>query len=138
MFLSCEHCYKHDLVCLVNSSARLLKCANCAKRGIKCVDVSWESLDRTQKQTREEIDSDLDGMDKSLNEIEKIQTILRSGEFGLPGIARLYRRLRIEQRRRPVVCLPSWRNKREGERRTTDSRTVNLPRPLLTSLVSSM
>jgi septal ring factor EnvC (AmiA/AmiB activator) len=38
--------------------------------------VSWESLDRTQKQTREEIDPDLDGMDKSLNKIEKIQNNL--------------------------------------------------------------
>jgi hypothetical protein len=90
MFFSCEHCYKHDLVCLVNPSARSLKCANCHNRGRKCVDVSWESLDREQKQAREEIDSDLDGMDRSLNEIEKIQNNLAK------------RRIRLAQNRKAL------------------------------------
>lgn len=62
--VACEHCFKHNIRCVVMSSSRSVKCASCAAKGIKCVNVSWESLDRTREETKAEIEEDMDELER--------------------------------------------------------------------------
>jgi hypothetical protein len=58
----CFYYYEYNLVCLKIESSRSLKCASCAKKGLKCVDTSWKSLDETRKAVREKIEKDIEDL----------------------------------------------------------------------------
>lgn len=57
--LSCEHCYKRNIRCVVMDRSKGVRCASCAAKGIKCVNVSWGSLDRTREEKKKAINDDL-------------------------------------------------------------------------------
>jgi hypothetical protein len=60
----CLHCLTHNTICVVMAGSRSTKCASCARKGIKCVDMSWENLDKTREETKAEIDKDMEELEK--------------------------------------------------------------------------
>ena len=94
---SCIHCLTHELRCVKMSSSRSLKCASCAKKGIKCVDVSWDSLDRTRQESRSQMEKDLDEMEKLMAQQQALAA----------RIARTRRVLKLadERAKAKTICL---------------------------------
>jgi len=61
-------------------SSRSLKCSNCAKRGLKCVDTSWKSLDETRKATRAKIEEDIEELSNVLARLNRHRKVLALAE----------------------------------------------------------
>lgn len=55
----CDWCCSQGIDCVkMSDDNKKLKCAECTRRGKACVSFSWESLDRTRDNLREELDRD--------------------------------------------------------------------------------
>jgi hypothetical protein len=78
--ITCDHCFKHSLPCIVMSSTKSLKCASCALKGIKCVNVSWDSLDKTRADTKSQIEKDLQVMEGAMARIARNRKVLALAE----------------------------------------------------------
>jgi hypothetical protein len=63
--ISCDYCFKYSLSCIVISSTKSLKYALYALKGIKCVNVSWDSLNKTRSSTKVKINDNLEQMEKA-------------------------------------------------------------------------
>lgn len=74
--ISCDHCFKHGLTCVIMESSRTIKCASCTKKGIKCVNTTWSALDETRSKTKAQIDEDLDLVEKAMARISRNRKIL--------------------------------------------------------------
>ena len=61
-------------------SSKSLKCASCAKKGIKCVDVSWGSLDKTRESTKAQLNKDLEELEKIMARISRNRKVLAQAE----------------------------------------------------------
>ena len=57
--LACEYCYKHGLQCIIIEGRKSTKCASYSLKGIKCVNVTWTSLDKTREEAKAKINKDL-------------------------------------------------------------------------------
>jgi hypothetical protein len=62
--LVCDHCLKHNYPCIIMPSSTM-KCSSCTKKGIKCVNVSWEALNKTRSETRLQIEKDMEEVEKA-------------------------------------------------------------------------
>lgn len=87
----CNHCLLEGIVCFVMPNSGL-KCAECTRLGRACVNLSWESLDRTRDEYQKKVDED-----------EKLLSAV---------IARLLRNKKIlaqakERARKKALCLAS-------------------------------
>jgi len=105
----CFHCFEHSLACIIMPSSRSLKCANCAKRGIKCVDTSWKSLDETRQITKEKIEKDVEDLVEAQAQLAKV-------------IARLSRNRKIlslaeSRAKEKTICLLDELEEEEEEER---------------------
>jgi hypothetical protein len=58
--ISCDYYFKYSLSCIVISLTKSLKCALCALKGIKYINVSWDSLNKTRSSTKVKINDDLE------------------------------------------------------------------------------
>jgi hypothetical protein len=79
-YLACIHCFEHGIRCVVMSSTKSSKCASCQAKGIKCVNVSWHSLDKTREQTKAEINADLLELERITARLAKNRRVLELAE----------------------------------------------------------
>jgi len=70
--IPCSFCDSRGFLCVMDPS-RSTKCAVCQKRGHKCVNVSWESLDRTRSEKKKEVEQDTDELVRRSQEMLRIQ-----------------------------------------------------------------
>lgn len=55
----CNRCFFDGLACYIMPDApKRMKCAECTKAGKPCVNMSWESLDRTREEYRKKVEDD--------------------------------------------------------------------------------
>jgi hypothetical protein len=75
-----NYCFKHSLPYIVISSTKSLKYASCALKGIKCINVSWDSLDKTRADTKSQIEKDLEVMEGTIARIARNRKVLALAE----------------------------------------------------------
>ena len=56
--ISCDRCFASGHDCFVMPSANRLKCAECVRVGRPCVNLSWESLDKTRVEYEKKVEED--------------------------------------------------------------------------------
>lgn len=57
--IPCDFCFTQGKQCFIMASSdRRLKCSECVRRGRPCVNLSWESLDRTREEYQKKVDAD--------------------------------------------------------------------------------
>jgi hypothetical protein len=57
--IPCDFCFENNRKCYVMASNdRRLKCSECVRKGRPCVNLSWESLDRTREEYQKKVDAD--------------------------------------------------------------------------------
>ena len=59
---------------------RRLKCAECTKAGKPCVNMSWESLDRTREEYRKKVEEDETLLATVVNRLMRNKKILKQAE----------------------------------------------------------
>jgi hypothetical protein len=73
--IPCDYCFAHNKQCLLMASKdrKSLKCAECAKKGRPCVNLSWASLDRTREKASKALLADEERAAIMMNDLAKIQ-----------------------------------------------------------------
>jgi hypothetical protein len=56
--ISCDRCFASGHDCYVMPSSNRLKCAECVRVGRPCVNLSWESLDKTRAEYEKKVEED--------------------------------------------------------------------------------
>lgn len=87
----CNHCFLQGLVCFVMPDSRL-RCAECTRLGKKCVNMSWESLDRTREEYQKKVDDDEKLLAEVISRLLRNKKILKQAE---------------ERARKKALCLAS-------------------------------
>lgn len=96
--LPCLHCFSEGLTCYVMPESRL-KCSECTRIGRPCVNMSWESLDRTREEYQKKVDEDEKLLAEVISRLLRNKKILKQAE---------------ERARKKALCLASEMEK-EGE-----------------------
>jgi hypothetical protein len=55
--VACDRCFTAGIDCYIMPDSRL-KCAECTRQGKACVNMSWESLDKTREEYQKKVDED--------------------------------------------------------------------------------
>jgi hypothetical protein len=55
--VACDRCFLAGIDCYIMPDSRL-KCAECTRQGKACVNMSWESLDKTREEYQKKVDED--------------------------------------------------------------------------------
>jgi len=89
----CDKCFIDGLDCYVmpDSNSRL-KCSECVRVGRPCVNMSWESLDRTREEYQKKVDEDEKLLAEVISRLLRNKKILKQAE---------------ERARRKALCLAS-------------------------------
>ncbi|XPS78854.1 hypothetical protein M3J09_010857 [Ascochyta lentis] len=56
--ISCDRCFAAGQDCFVMPSSNRLKCAECVRVRRPCVNLSWESLDKTRAEYEKKVEED--------------------------------------------------------------------------------
>lgn len=78
--IPCDRCFWSGCPCVVMDSSKRLKCAECVRQGKACVNLSWESLDRTRTRLRKEIDDDEEELARVMARLMRNKKILRQAD----------------------------------------------------------
>ncbi|KAI6786596.1 hypothetical protein KC332_g19142 [Hortaea werneckii] len=62
------------------SSSSNLRCSECVRQGKKCVNMSWESLDKTREEYRRKVDEDEELLAVVMARLMRNKKILRQAE----------------------------------------------------------
>ena len=65
----CDYCLSAGKACVRIMGDKRLKCSECARRGRPCVDMSWESVDRSVRLSREDLSRDESRRDELMREL---------------------------------------------------------------------
>jgi hypothetical protein len=87
----CNHCFLEGIICYVMPDSRL-KCAECTRLGQACVNMSWESLDRTREEYQKKVDDDEKLLAAVISRLLRNKKILKQAE---------------ERARKKALCLAS-------------------------------
>lgn len=91
--LPCHHClFEHTCIIMPSVSARCERCVSSGRRD--CIAVSWESVDRTVVNTREEIVKEEDEADVEEEEVLRLEESLKKVRESWLSRRRRLRRLR--------------------------------------------
>ncbi len=85
---SCDRCFCLGAECYVMPER--LKCSECVRIGRPCVNLSWESLDRTREEYRKRVKEGEEELARVIAKLLRDKTILQQAE---------------ERARRKAVCL---------------------------------
>lgn len=89
---ACDHCFVNNLCCVAMEGTSSLRCAECVRRGRKCVNLSWESLDKTREEYRKKVEQDEEALAEVLARLMRNKKILKQAE---------------ERAKRKALCLES-------------------------------
>lgn len=89
--VACNHCFSQGIECFVMPNSRL-KCAECTRLGRACVNMSWESLDKTREEYQKKVDEDEKLLAEVITRLLRNKKILQQAE---------------ERARRKALCLAS-------------------------------
>jgi hypothetical protein len=56
--ISCDRCFAAGHDCFIMPNSNRLKCAECVRVGRPCVNLSWESLDKTRAEYEKKVEED--------------------------------------------------------------------------------
>lgn len=76
----CDRCFLSNKSCVVMSTAGRLRCSECVRLGRPCVNLSWESLDRTREEYSEKVRVDEEKLADLLARLLRNKKILRQAE----------------------------------------------------------
>merc|ERR1712032_1193967 len=80
VFFPCERCSTHNHLCIIMSDSTNLRCSECVRQGKKCVNMSWESLDRTREEYQRKVDEDEELLATVMARLMRNKKILRQAE----------------------------------------------------------
>merc|ERR1711975_7473 len=80
VFFPCERCSTHNHLCIIMSNSTNLRCSECVRQGKKCVNMSWESLDRTREEYQKKVDEDEEELARIMARLVRNKKILRQAE----------------------------------------------------------
>lgn len=78
--IPCDRCFVSGHTCIAMENASRLRCFECVKLGRPCVNLSWESLDRTREEYQRKVDEDEAELAKILSRLMRNKKILRQAE----------------------------------------------------------
>merc|ERR1712113_410927 len=80
VFFPCERCSTHNHLCIIMSNSTNLRCSECVRQGKKCVNMSWESLDKTREEYQRKVDEDEELLAVVMARLMRNKKILRQAE----------------------------------------------------------
>ena len=80
VFFPCERCSLHNHLCIAMSNSSNLRCSECVRQGKKCVNMSWESLDKTREEYQRKVDEDEELLAVVMARLMRNKKILRQAE----------------------------------------------------------
>jgi hypothetical protein len=89
--IACDWCFINNLTCHIMPNSNL-KCAECTKKGRPCVNMSWESLDKTRDDYQARVDADEKLLAEVMGRLLRNKAILKQAE---------------DRARRKALCLAS-------------------------------
>jgi hypothetical protein len=78
--LPCDRCFLSGHTCIAMENASRLRCSECVRLGRPCVNLSWESLDRTREEYQRKVDEDEAELARVLTRLMRNKKILRQAE----------------------------------------------------------
>lgn len=78
--IPCDRCFTSGHTCIAMENASRLRCSECVRLGRPCVNLSWESLDRTREEYQKKIDEDEELLAQVLARLMRNKTILKQAE----------------------------------------------------------
>jgi hypothetical protein len=107
--IECDYCLLHSKVCIIMPGG--LKCSECTRIGRPCVNMSWESLDRTRDEYSKKVEADEALLAEVVLRLMRNKKILKQAE---------------ERAKKKTICL-SNEMREAGEE--VDATGVNLDCP---------
>lgn len=78
--IPCDRCFVSGHTCIAMENASRLRCSECVRLGRPCVNLSWESLDRTREEYQKKIDEDEELLAQVLARLMRNKKILKQAE----------------------------------------------------------
>jgi len=78
--IPCDRCFLSGHSCIAMANASRLRCSECVRLGRPCVNLSWESLDRTREEYQRKVDEDEAELAVILSRLMRNKKILRQAE----------------------------------------------------------
>jgi hypothetical protein len=75
--IPCDCCFLSGHTCITIANASRLRCSECVRLGRPCVNLSWDSLDRTRKEYQRKVDEDEAELSVILARLMRNKKILR-------------------------------------------------------------
>lgn len=76
--IPCDRCFTSGSTCIAMEGK--LKCSECQRLGRSCVNLSWESLDRTREEYQKKVDEDEEELARIMARLVRNKKILRQAE----------------------------------------------------------
>jgi hypothetical protein len=78
--IPCDRCFLSGHTCIAMANASRLRCSECVRLGRPCVNLSWDSLDRTREEYQRKVDEDEAELSVILARLMRNKKILRQAE----------------------------------------------------------
>jgi hypothetical protein len=78
--IPCDYCFLSGHTCIAMANASHLHCSECVRLGRPCVNLSWDSLDRTREEYQRKVDEDEVELSVILARLMRNKKILRQAE----------------------------------------------------------
>lgn len=75
--ISCDRCFLNGHTCIIMDGKARLKCSECVRIGRPCVNLSWESLDRTRSTLEKEIEADEEELSRVMARLLRKKKLLK-------------------------------------------------------------
>jgi len=122
LLVSCDDCLKDNLSCVMDPS-KGVHCAECVRKGVPCVNFSWESLDRTRSTSKAAIvrveQEILAQQEETARRFKEAEAAMRKQTALLARLARHRKVLELAEARanEKAVCLAKELEEEEEEER---------------------
>lgn len=78
--IPCDRCFTSGHTCIAMETSKRLRCFECVRLGRPCVNLSWESLDRTREEYQRKVDEDEAELATIISRLMRNKKILRQAE----------------------------------------------------------
>ena len=73
----CDRCFLSGLTCIVMESSNRLKCSECVRAGRVCVNLFWETLDKTREEYRKKMRENKQELARVIGRLLRNKSILQ-------------------------------------------------------------
>ena len=76
----CDRCFLFGLTCIIMEGSNRLKCSECVRAGRACVNLFWETLDKTREEYRKKMLENKQELARVINRLLRNKSILQQAD----------------------------------------------------------